>query len=312
MKHSKWTSADIPSQIGKIIVITGANSGLGFEAARVLSEKGATVILAVRNIGKGKDAYDRIKIENPEAKLKVLELDLNDFGSIINFAATFKEHFQHLHVLINNAGVMAPSKRTFTKQGFEVQFGVNHLGHYLLTGHLLDILDRTPESRVVTQSSVVHKQKQYGAEIFFNDLNFEKKYNKNFAYGQSKLANLLFTYELDRLFKQHQIDCIATAAHPGYTATSLQSHYGFFVRVILNFLFAQKVSIGALAILRAATQEDLKGSEFFGPNRWGEIKGHPVRLKSSDRSYDRPLARKLWEISEQLAQYKYGFHLLQD
>ena len=308
MATSNWSEDKIPSQQGKTILITGANSGLGLEASKVLSKKGAQVIMTVRNLQKGKEAVETIKKENPNAKLDLMILDLADFDSIRKFSDEFHSKYSQLHVLINNAGVMAPPKRELTEQGFEVQFGANHLGHFLLTGLLLDILKKTPNSRIAVQSSGVHKLKQYGgADIFFADLNFEKSYNKDYAYGQSKLANLLFTYELDRKLKTHNVSIVVTAGHPGYTNTNLQKNYGFFVYVIMNNLLAQKVDMGTLPILRAATEENLKGSEYFGPTKMGEMKGYPELVKSSDKSYDKQIAKRLWEVSEKLTGFTYKF-----
>jgi NAD(P)-dependent dehydrogenase (short-subunit alcohol dehydrogenase family) len=308
MATTTWTASNIPSQQGKTILITGVNSGLGLEASKVLSKKGAHIIMAVRNLQKGKEAVDKIKQENPNAKLDLMVLDLADFDSIRKFSEEFHSEYSQLHILINNAGVMAPQKRELTKQGFEVQFGANHLGHFLLTGLLLDILKQTPNSRITNHSSLVHKQKQYGgADIFFDDLNFEKSYNKDYAYGQSKLANLLFTYELDRKLKANNILTIVTAGHPGYTNTNLQKNYGFFISVIMNNILAQKVDMGTLPILRAATEDNLKGAEFFGPTKMGEMKGYPELVKSSDKSYDTQIAKRLWEVSEKLTGFTYKF-----
>ncbi|MBT2560705.1 SDR family NAD(P)-dependent oxidoreductase [Pedobacter sp. ISL-68] len=309
MATTNWTADNIPSQQGKTILITGANSGLGLEASKVLSGKGAQVIMTVRNLQKGKEAVETIKKENPDAKLDLMLLDLSDFQSIRRFSEDFHSRYSQLHVLINNAGVMSPPNRELTKQGFEVQFGANHLGHFLLTGLLLDITRKTPNSRIAVQSSLAHKHKQYGGGyMVFEDLNFEKKtYNKDHAYGQSKLANLLFAYELERKLKAHHISTIVTAAHPGYTNTNLQKNFGFFIKVIMNKLVAQKVEMGTLPILRAATEEGLKGSEFFGPTKMNEIKGFPELVKSNDKSYDKEIAKRLWEVSEKLTGFTYKF-----
>jgi len=307
METENWTADSIPSQQGKIILVTGANSGLGFEASRVLSSKGACVVMTVRNLESGKAAAEKIKGEYPDAKLDIMGLDLSDFKSIRHFSDEFHSRYSQLHVLINNAGVMAPQKRELTKQYFEIQFGVNHLGHFLLTGLLLDLLKKTPHSRIAVQSSLVHKREQYKADIHFDDLNWEKSYNKDHAYGQSKLANLLFTYELDRRLKAHSIPIIVAAAHPGYTKTNLQKNYGFFVSVILNNLVAQNVKVGTLPILRAATDESLKGAEYFGPTKMGEMRGYPELVKSSDKSYDEDLAKQLWDVSEKLTGIVYDF-----
>ena len=198
---SNWTITNIPAQADKTILITGANSGLGLEAAKVLSKKGARVIMAVRNLQKGNAALEEIKKENPNAKLDLMQLDLSDFDSIRQFSSVFHTKYTQLDVLINNAGVMDPAQREVTKQNFEIQFGTNHLGHFLLTGLLLEVLKKTPNSRIAVQSSLVHKLKHLKPDIYFDDLNWEKYYNSMQAYAQSKLANLFFAYELDRKLK---------------------------------------------------------------------------------------------------------------
>jgi NAD(P)-dependent dehydrogenase (short-subunit alcohol dehydrogenase family) len=303
MKNSNWTSASIADQNGKNILITGANSGLGLEAATVLSEKGANIIMAVRNLEKGNEAVAKIKSKNPNAKLALMQLDLADLDSVRKFSDEFHAKYSALHILINNAGIMYPRKREETRQKFEIHFGTNHLGHFALTGFLLDIIKKTPHSRVVTQSSMVHK---FNADIHFDDLNWEKSYGNAKAYAQSKLANLLFTYELDRQFKAHKIDAIATAAHPGYTDTNLQRTSGLFVN-IMNKLMAQKVEIGTLPILRAATEKNLVGAEYFGPIKMGGMRGCPEKVKSSDKSYDTQLAKDLWAVSENLTSVHFDF-----
>lgn len=307
MVTDQWTADSIPQQKGKVFLVTGANSGLGFEATKVLAAKGAHVVMAVRNLDKGNEAVERIRSENPGSDLELMNLDLADFESIRKFSEEFHSKHSSLDVLINNAGVMSPPERVTTKQDFELQFGTNHLGHFLLTGLLLDILRNTPDSRIAVQSSIVHKSKFYRADIHFDDLNWEKAYNKNHSYSQSKLANLLFAYELDRRLKAHNIPTIVTAAHPGYSSTNLQKNFGFFVSVIGNALIAQDASIGALPILRAATEEGLNGSEYFGPTRMGETRGYPEKVRSSDKSYDRELAAKLWDVSEKLTGFSYSF-----
>ena len=307
MENVNWTTNNIPSQQGKTFLITGANSGLGFEATKVLSKKGAHIIMTARNLQKGNEALEAIKKENPNAKLDLMLLDLADFESIRNFSNEFHSKYSKLDVLINNAGVMNPPKREVTKQHFEVQFGTNHLGHFLLTGLLLDILKNTPNSRVSVQSSIVHKTESMKPDIYFDDLNFEKSYNRDQAYAQSKLANLLFAYEFDRRLKANNINTIVTAAHPGYTKTNLQANSGFLMSVILNNILAQNVKIGTLPILRAATEENVMGGEYFGPTKMMELKGYPELVKSSDKSYNKDLAKKLWEVSEKLTNLKYQF-----
>ena len=302
-----WTADDIPSQKGKTILITGANSGLGLEAATVLSSKGADIIMAARNIEKGKEAVTKIKAQYPDAKLELMHLDLGDFDAIRRFSEDFHARHRQLNILINNAGVMNPVKRELTRQNIEVQFGTNHLGHFLLTGLLFDVIKKTPESRIVTQSSAVHKAESMKPDIHFDDLNWEKSYDSFQAYAQSKLANLLFTHELDRKLKAHHIGTIATAAHPGWTKTNLQSTSGFFVNKILNNLLAQSVQMGTLPILRAATEENLTGSEYFGPTKMKELRGYPELVKSSDKSYNKELAERLWEVSEKLTNVNFNF-----
>ena len=308
MATRNWTAVDIPSQQGKTILITGANSGLGLEATRVLSSKGAHVIMTARNLKKGNEAISKIKKENPEAKLELMQLDLSDFASIHKFSEEFHKKYKQLDVFINNAGVMFPVKRELTKQKFEVQFGTNHLGHFLLTGLLLDILKSTPNSRIAIQSSGQHKAKMGKPDIYFDDLNFDKGYNKYIAYSQSKLANLLFAYELDRQLKANNIGITVASAHPGYTKTNLVRHSGFFVQAIITNILAQKVEIGTLPILRAATDTSVKGGEYFGPTKMGEMHGYPELVKSSDKSYDKGLAEKLWKVSENLTQIHFNFN----
>lgn len=307
MTAKNWTADDIPSQQGKTILITGANSGLGLQASTVLSSKGAHVIMTARNPKSGNEAISLIKKKNANTKLDLMQLDLSDFASIHQFSQEFHKKYKQLDVLINNAGVMFPAKRELTKQKFEVQFGTNHLGHFLLTGLLLDILKNTPNSRIAIQSSGQHKAKMGRPDIHFDDLNFDKGYNKYVAYTQSKLANLLFAYELDRQLKANKIDITVVAAHPGYTKTNLVRHSGFFVQAIITNLLAQSVEMGTLPILRAAADTSVSGGEYFGPTKMNEMRGYPELVKSSDKSYDRGLAEKLWKISEQLTQIIYNF-----
>jgi len=307
MATKNWTADNIPSQQGKTILITGANSGLGLEATRVLSSKGAHVIMTARDLKKGNEVISLIKKENASAKLDIMQLDLSDFASIHQFSQEFHQRYKQLDVLINNAGVMFPVKRELTKQNFEVQFGTNHLGHFLLTGLLLDLLKSTPNSRIAIQSSGQHKAKMGKPDIHFDDLNFDKGYNKYMAYSQSKLANLLFAYELDRQLKSNKIDITVVTAHPGYTKTNLTRHTGFFVQAIITNILAQKVEMGTLPILRAATDTSVTGGEYFGPTKMNEMRGYPELVKSSDKSYEKELAGKLWKVSEKLTQINYNF-----
>jgi NAD(P)-dependent dehydrogenase (short-subunit alcohol dehydrogenase family) len=302
MKKHNWTGSDIKSQKGKIVLITGANSGIGFEAARTLSEKGATVIMAVRDLKKGQTALDQIKVQIPAADTELMQLDLADLESVRKFSDEYHSRYSSLDVLINNAGVMYPPKRESTRDGFELQFGINHLGHFALTGLLLDIIKRTAFSRVVTQSSIAHK---YMADIYFKDLNWEKNYNKTKAYAQSKLANLLFTYELDRKFKENGIKSLALACHPGISNTNLFRSSGFGSR--FSKLIGQEAIMGALPVIRASTEEGLSGAEYFGPTEMMEIRGYPELVSSSKKSYDKDLAKDLWTVSEKLTGIIYKF-----
>jgi len=304
MAQTNWTTANIPDLSGKNILITGANSGLGFHAAMALSGKGANIIMAVRNLDKGNEAAALIKTRYPNAKLDVMPLDLSDLDSIKHFSEAFHAKYNSLDVLMNNAGVMAIPKRETTRQGFEMQFGTNHLGHFALTGLLLDLIKKTPGSRITTQSSGLHKAID---TIRFDDINWTRSYTKWKAYAQSKLANLLFTYELDRQLKAHHIDAIATASHPGFAETNLQRHSGFLVAYLANKLLAQTAEMGSLPILRAATENNLKGSEYFGPTKMSEMRGYPELVQSNNASHDMEAAKNLWDISEKLTGIHYEF-----
>ncbi|MEO6394194.1 MAG: SDR family NAD(P)-dependent oxidoreductase [Pyrinomonadaceae bacterium] len=291
MKNEKWNAENIPDQSGRIAIVTGSSSGIGFEAARVLANKKATVIIAVRNLKKGYVAVEKIRAQNSDAKVEVMQLDLADLSSVEEFATEFAGKYSRLDLLINNAGVMIPPYSK-TVNGFELQFGTNHLGHFALTARLLPILNQTAGARIVNVSSGAHKQ----GKLDFDDLNWEKrKYSAWRAYGASKIANLYFTYELDRKLKANGSKTIVTAAHPGWTATELQRHTG--VVEALNSVFAQGISMGALPTLRAAVEPGLKGGEYFGPNGFMEMRGNPVPVPSNALSHDGSIARQLWEYS---------------
>ena len=257
--------------------------------------------MAVRNLDKGEMALREVRQETPSANVTLMQLDLADLNSISSFAIAFKEKYAQLNILINNAGLMYPPKREATKQGYELQMGTNHLGHFALTGLLLDTIKKTPHSRVVTQSSLAH----LNATIHWDDLNWEKKYSRVQAYGQSKLANLLFTYELDRQFKAHNIDAIATASHPGISNTNLFRTAGF-ARLLVQ-LIAQKAEMGVLPILRAAVDESLRGGEYIGPGQMMGVHGYPEIVRSNKISYDTQLAKDLWAISEQMTKVHFIF-----
>ena len=229
-----------------------------------------------------------------------MQLDLGDLESVRRFVAEFRDRYERLDLLINNAGIMVPPYGK-TAQGFETQFGVNHLGHFALTGLLLDLLIQTPQSRVVTVSSIAHRM----GTIHFEDLNWEKGYKANPAYGQSKLANLLFTYELQRKLTAAGKQMLAVAAHPGWTETNLQAHSP--LALFLNRFFAQEPPIGALPTLYGAAALDVKGGEYFGPGGFMEFNGYPKKVKSNARSHDEGVAARLWDVSEELTGVTFNF-----
>ncbi len=305
---SKWNVSDIPSQVGKTAIITGGNSGIGYEAARGLAAKGARVILAVRNAGKGKQAADAIRQETPSAQVEAMALDLADLGSVRRFAEAFLARGEALPLLLNNAGVMDLPAHT-TADGYEVHFGTNHLGHFALTGLLLPAILAAPNARVVTVSSMMHMRGQ----IDFDNLQGKVGYD---AYGQSKLANVLFAYELQRQFAAHHADAISVGCHPGYASTNLQHAgprmAGSRVRGVMmsaaNRLFAQSAAMGALPTLYAATAPDVNGCDYIGPSGMGGSRGYPAKVHSSKASYDEALAQRLWQVSEELTAIHYDFH----
>ncbi|MEH1940881.1 MAG: SDR family NAD(P)-dependent oxidoreductase [Nostoc sp.] len=303
MTNEKWNAENILSQKGRVAIVTGSSSGIGYETARVLANKQASVIIAVRNLDKGNKALTKILQQNQDADVKVMELDLANLASVKNFAENFKKNYLRLDLLINNAGVMIPPYSK-TMDGFELQFGTNHLGHFALTGQLLELSIGTEGSRIVNVSSGAHTI----GKIDFDDLNWEKRsYAKWKAYGDSKLANLYFTYELDRKLKDNGIDTLVTASHPGWTATELQRTSGGIVEY-LNGILAQDITMGALPTLRAAIEAGLKGAEYFGPNGFMEMRGYPIKVESNELSKDRAIAKKLWEVSEKLTGVKFEFN----
>ncbi|HET7324446.1 MAG TPA: oxidoreductase [Halococcus sp.] len=310
MGRNRWTADQMGDLSGKTVVVTGANSGLGFEAARAFANHGAGVVLACRDTERGTEAGEQIREEAPEVPLTVIELDLADLSSIREFAANFENTHDELHVLCNNAGVMA-IPRSETTDGFETQFGVNHVGHFALTGLLLDHLRETDgETRIVTQSSALHEN----GKIDFDDLQSQESYDKWDAYGQSKLANLLFAYELQRRLRGAGIeDVTSVASHPGYASTNLQKRgpeqSGSTVRLwgmkAANAVFAQDAETGVLALLYAATAPDIDGGEYIGPGGFMNMRGHPEEQHSSDRSYDEETAERLWEVSKEFTGVSY-------
>lgn len=311
IKIENWTINEIPDLSGTIIVITGANSGLGFEATRVLSGKNAHVIMGCRNTEKAEKAKKAILQENPKAFLDFIKLDLADLSSIREFVQIFKSKYSKLDLLFNNAGVMAVPKKT-TVDGYEIHFGTNHLGHFALTGQLLELLFQTPNSRILTTSSNVHRI----GNINFIDLQWEnRKYGKMRAYGQSKLANLLFSYELQERLAGCGSSTMSIASHPGFTETDLpfqisgnensRVRRGF--KKFFGSILPQKVTTGVLPMLFSGLSPELKGGEFIGPNGRFGLRGSPQIVKSNKRSYDDETSKKLWQISEELTGVKYEF-----
>lgn len=293
-KKSAWSEDDVPDMSGKIAIVTGANSGIGYETTRVLAQRGATVVMACRNLSKAEAAAAEMRGLRLAGEIVVMPLDLADLASVRSFAQDFLARYGRLDLLINNAGIMIPPLGR-TAQGYESQFGTNHLGHFALTNLLLERLNDTPGARVVTVSSIAHR---FG-EMDFADLNWQaKEYSAMGAYGQSKLANLLFTRELQRRLTEAGSGTIAVAAHPGYTATNLQ---GDTVTMnLMNRLFAQPQPMGALPTLYAATAPGVKGGDYFGPSGLGEIAGNPERVEASERAHSQEDARRLWNVSEKL------------
>jgi len=301
---TKWTEADVPDQSGRVAIVTGSNTGLGYETARVLAAKGAHVVIAVRNLDKGRDAVDRIMASTPKADLKLQKLDVGSLDSVRTAADELKSAYPHIDLLINNAGVMYPPKQT-TVDGFELQFGTNHLGPFALTGLLIDNLLPVEGSRVVAVASVAHRIR---AKIHFEDLQWERRYNRVEAYGQSKLANLLFAYELQRRLAAAGKPTISVAAHPGLSNTELMRHIpgtGLPGYHQIASLFSNSPLMGALATLRAATDPGVKGGQYYGPDGFREVRGHPELVKSSSQSRDPELQRRLWAISEELTGVSY-------
>jgi NAD(P)-dependent dehydrogenase (short-subunit alcohol dehydrogenase family) len=292
--RAKWTGDDVPGQQGRLAVVTGANTGLGFETARVLAARGASVVLAVRDTDKGKAAAARIAGTAPGANVTVQPLDLTCLDSIRAAAGELRARHPRIDLLINNAGVMFPPKQT-TPDGFELQLGTNHLGHFALTGLLIEQMLPVPGSRVVTVSSLAHRIR---ARINFGDLQGKRSYSRLGAYSQSKLANLMFTYELARRLSGAGTT-IAVAAHPGLASTEL----GRYTPAIVAFFYArvsQKAAMGALPTLRAATDPGVAGGQYYGPGRLLGTRGYPKLAASSRQSHDTAIQRRLWAASEEL------------
>ncbi len=310
MARARWTAEDIPDLSGKTMIVTGANGGLGYETALQLARHGAHVVLACRDLTRASDAIGAIRASHPGATLEPMRLDLASLESVRKFADAFLTQHTALHVLCNNAGVMAlPLRRT--AEGYEMQFGTNHLGHFALTGLLLRRLLETPGARVVNVSSYMHR----GGRMRFDDLQAERGYRKWQAYAQSKLANLLFTYELRRCLDAAGAALISVASHPGYAGTGLQVAgprmqgsrllEGFWRGV--TAVFAQDAARGALPTLYASVSPEVEGGDFIGPDRFQQMRGHPTKVRASGRARDVDTAARLWQVSEKLTDIHYAF-----
>ena len=304
-----WTTNNIPDLSGKTAIVTGANNGVGFYTAYWLAVKGARVVMACRNMEKAQVAANRMQTQKPDLELDIIRLDLSNLDSIRGFAGVFRQRYSTLNILVNNAGIMAiPFLKT--DDGFEMQFGTNHLGHFALTGLLLNRLVSAPGARVVTVSSMTH----LNARIDFENLNGEKLYRKWDAYGQSKLANLLFAYELQRRLAANNSYAISLATNPGYADTHLSfvAHEmegkRSWIRImrIANRILAQSAEIGALTSLFAATSREGRGGDYIQP-QYFTAWGYPKKSKSSKASYDIKAAQRLWRISEEMTGIVYAF-----
>jgi len=299
---SAWTTHDIPSQRGKLAVITGANSGLGYETALVLAQAGGEVILAARNASKGRDALAQIRALSPQANVRLELLDLASLASVADFSKRLLAEGRPLDLLINNAGVMALATRQITADGFEMQFGTNYLGHYALTAQLLPLLRRAPAPRVVNLSSLAHRQ----GRIDFDDLQGERLYRPWKAYSQSKLAMLMFALELQRRSDAQGWGLMSNAAHPGYARTELIPNgpgaNGFLWKVstLMQPLISHSAAGGALSTLYAATSPDAKASGYYGPDGFQELKGGPAPARAMAKARDAAVATRLWDVSERL------------
>ena len=308
-----WTQNDIPSMKGKVVVVTGSNSGIGYQAALELARKEAKVWMACRSQKKAEAAMALIKVQVPNADIVYGELDLSDLSSVKAFAKTFLKTSNRLDILINNAGIMAIPERTLTKDGFEMQIGTNHFGHYVLTGLLFPLLKKTENSRIVNVSSSAHK---FGSKMIKDNINFEQGgYSAWKAYGNSKLANLLFSSALQQKINDSGLGVVVSSCHPGYTATNLQytgtnvNKNSFMGKIVAwaNYIFGQSELMGALPTLYAAVSKDVVKNGYYGPNGWFEMRGYPKTVPTSTLAKDKDLADLLWNYSEEKTSVKFDF-----
>jgi NAD(P)-dependent dehydrogenase (short-subunit alcohol dehydrogenase family) len=303
----QWNADQIPDQSGRVAVVTGANSGLGLVTARELARHGALVVMGCRSVTKGEDAAVEIRRVAPGAQLDVRKLDLASLESVRAFAAEVTAAHPAIHLLVNNGGIMMPP-RTITADGFELQLGTNHLGHFVLTALLLDALRAGADARIVTVSSLEHRP----GRLNFDDLQSESSYDPRRAYQQSKFANAVFGIELDRRLRAAGEPIISVLAHPGWAATNLQTTGPTgVVKALLavgNRVLAQSADAGALPQLYAATAPGVKGGEFYGPSGIAEARGAPKRVRAVRRAYDEEVARRLWDVSEQVTGMTFPLH----
>ena len=300
-----WTEKDVPDESGRVAIVTGSNTGLGYDTARVLAARGARVVMAVRDTAKGDAAAARIRELSKGAEVTVHEFDLGSLASVRAAAAELAAAHPRIDLLINNAGVMYPPKQT-TADGFELQFGTNHLGHFALTGLLLKNLLGVDGSRVVAVASIAHNIR---AKIDFADLQWEtRRYDRVASYGQSKLANLMFTYDLQRRLAAAKAKTIAVAAHPGVAATELVRHVPGAGLPGVSWLSGRLLNtseLGALPTLRAATDPAVRGGQYYGPDGFRELRGYPKLVTSSAQSHDTAAQERLWTVSEELTGVTY-------
>ncbi len=297
----RWTINDSGSQAGRLAVVTGANIGLGYETALALAGRGCAVVLACRNLDKAKAASARLRAQHSAAEIECIELDLTRLKSVHHFATTFAKRYQSLDLLINNAGIMMPPY-ALSEDGFESQLAANYLGHFAMTGLMLPLLANIPGSRIVSLSSLAHKW----GEIRLDDPQFEKGYSRYAAYCQSKLACLIFSYELNRRLQAAGIKTLSVAAHPGVAATNLAHYFPKFLSIFFP-LVCQSAADGALPTLYAALGSDINGGDYCGPRSMGQMRGAPIKVGSNRRSRDEATAKKLWRMSEQLSHVQYRF-----
>ena len=305
----KWTVGDIPDLNGKTILITGANSGLGLECSTVLGGKGARVVMAVRNLQKGEKAREKILARHPQANLDLMQLDLANLQSVRDFADSFKTKYDRLDIQLNNAGVMAIPRQE-TADGFEMQLGVNHLGHFALTGLLLDIVRKTPGARIHNVTSSAH----YMGRINFEDLMGEKHYQRWLAYGQSKLANVFFTFELQKRLQAAGADTLVNTSHPGFVMGNLQTRslqqsgklFESLLYRLMGPVLGQDVHMGVLPMLYAMTSPRAKGGALYGPHTL-KMRGYPEEQRAKKSAYDEEARSRFWGISGELTGVKFLF-----